>query len=268
MLILVGILPGSYALDLHTAQSELPAVTRTLAEARRVAESHASSTKVAEPDSQKELNNFLRSVKEPATLQTWAALALVMHRVEERVNIAGPLTGLAEDVRKQLRTEIYLITSTIQELEKRHAMAAEDRGKLNASRVQLEHLTHFIPAWVKVAVAIALGLGTMIGWKRIVVTVGEKIGKVHLSYAQGACAEVVAMTTIGAADIFGLPVSTTHVLSSGVAGAMAANNSGLQKSTVRNLLLAWVLTLPVCVFLGALLFALGLNLLAGMQITR
>ena len=99
----------------------------------------------------------------------------------------------------------------------------------------------------------------MIGWERIVVTVGEKIGKTHLSYAQGAAAELVAAATIGAADVFGLPVSTTHVLSSGVAGTMAANHSGLQMNTLRNLLLAWVLTLPVCVFLGALLFSLGLN---------
>ena len=100
---------------------------------------------------------------------------------------------------------------------------------------------------MKIAVAIALGLGTMVGWKRIVVTVGEKIGKTHLTYAQGASAELVAAATIGAADVFGLPVSTTHVLSSGVAGTMAANGSGLQMATIRNLLMAWVLTLPVAI---------------------
>jgi PiT family inorganic phosphate transporter len=100
----------------------------------------------------------------------------------------------------------------------------------------------------------ALGLGTMVGWKRIVVTVGEKIGKDHLTYAQGAAAELTAMATIGAADMFGLPVSTTHVLSSGVAGTMAANRSGLQMSTVRNLLLAWVLTLPISILLSGGLF--------------
>ena len=109
---------------------------------------------------------------------------------------------------------------------------------------------------MKVLVAIALGLGTMIGWKRIVITVGEKIGKSHLTYAQGASAELVAAGTIGAADIFGLPVSTTYVLSSGVAGTMAANGSGLQWSTVRNLLMAWVLTLPAAISLSAALFVL------------
>jgi PiT family inorganic phosphate transporter len=116
--------------------------------------------------------------------------------------------------------------------------------------------------WVKFAVALALGCGTMIGWKRIVVTVGEKIGKEHLTYAQGASAELVAMATIGLADKFGLPVSTTHVLSSGIAGTMAANHSGLQMETMRNILLAWVLTLPVCVLLGAATFSGSLYLLA------
>jgi PiT family inorganic phosphate transporter len=108
---------------------------------------------------------------------------------------------------------------------------------------------------VKVAVAFALGIGTMIGWKRIVVTVGEKIGKEHLTYAQGASAELVAAGTIGLASFMALPVSTTHILSSGIAGTMAANGSGLQSKTVRNILLAWVLTLPVCVLLGASIFS-------------
>ena len=120
--------------------------------------------------------------------------------------------------------------------------------------------TRFIPTWVKVAVAIALGLGTMIGWKRIVVTVGEKIGKSHLTYAQGASAELVAAGTIAAADIYGLPVSTTHVLSSGVAGTMAANGSGLQWATVRNLLMAWVLTLPCAIALSASLYMIFLQI--------
>jgi PiT family inorganic phosphate transporter len=132
--------------------------------------------------------------------------------------------------------------------------AADDDKVIDNFKKQIDRATKFIPTWVKVAVAIALGLGTMVGWKRIVVTVGEKIGKQHLTYGQGASAELVAMLTIGAADVYGLPVSTTHVLSSGVAGTMAANGSGLQWSTVRSLLLAWVLTLPVSIALAAGLY--------------
>ena len=116
--------------------------------------------------------------------------------------------------------------------------------------------TRYIPFWVKVSVAIALGLGTMVGWKRIVVTVGEKIGKTHLTYAQGASAEIVAMVTIGMADAFNLPVSTTHVLSSGVAGTMAANGSGLQWGTLKSMALAWVLTLPAAMAIAGSLYVL------------
>ena len=104
--------------------------------------------------------------------------------------------------------------------------------------------------------AIALGLGTMVGWKRIVITVGEKIRKSNLTYAQGASAELIAATTIAAADIYGLPVSTTHVLSSGVAGTMAANRAGPQMATVRNLAIAWLLTLPAAILLAGGLFLL------------
>src|SRR6202047_1408387 len=133
-------------------------------------------------------------------------------------------------------------------------IAANDWLVLANYKKHIDNATKFIPLWVKVAVAMALGLGTMVGWKRIVVTVGEKIGKDHLTYGQGAAAEITAMLTIGAADGFGLPVSTTHVLSSGIAGTMAANNTGLQWSTVRNLAMAWVLTLPASIILSSTLF--------------
>jgi inorganic phosphate transporter, PiT family len=132
----------------------------------------------------------------------------------------------------------------------------DDLGKLKSLRSSLDSGTKFIPTWVKVSVALALGLGTMVGWKRIVVTVGEKIGKTHLTYAQGASAEIVAMATIGMADVYGLPVSTTHVLSSGVAGTMAANGSGLQWSTIKNMALAWVLTLPAAMIIAGSLYVI------------
>jgi PiT family inorganic phosphate transporter len=140
--------------------------------------------------------------------------------------------------------------------DKEAELSTTDVSTLKSYKGSIDEATKFIPLWVKIVVAIALGLGTMIGWKRIVVTVGEKIGKTHLTYAQGASAEMVAMATIGAADSFGLPVSTTHVLSSGVAGTMAANGSGLQMATLRNLAMAWLLTLPVAMTLSGLLYML------------
>jgi PiT family inorganic phosphate transporter len=155
-----------------------------------------------------------------------------------------------------VRNDMYLSSETIRFLQKNPAVkfTPEATRNLTAFKKQLDDATKFIPLWVKVAVAIALGLGTMVGWKRIVKTVGEKIGKTHLTYAQGASAELVAMATIGAADMYGLPVSTTHVLSSGVAGTMAANRSGLQMSTIRNLAMAWVLTLPMAIVLSGSLY--------------
>ncbi len=169
---------------------------------------------------------------------------------------------LTIDQRKGFRSDIYLLGETIAKLNKQHKIAdASEAKQLTAYQTALQAQTKYIPTWVKFAVAIALGLGTMIGWKRIVVTVGEKIGKEHLTYAQGASAELVAMITIWLGDNFGLPVSTTHVLSSGIAGTMFANRSGLQADTLRNILLAWVLTLPVCVILGAGIFSGSLLIL-------
>src|SRR5208283_154034 len=151
---------------------------------------------------------------------------------------------------RNFRNDLYLVSETLRLTAKsgQPSFSKEDAAILANYKKHVDRSTRFIPTWVKVAVAMALG------WKRIVVTVGEKIGKEHLTYAQGAAAEITAMATIGAADGFGLPVSTTHVLSSGIAGTMAANHSGIQLSTVRNLALAWVLTLPVAMVLSGSLF--------------
>jgi len=157
--------------------------------------------------------------------------------------------------RSRLRRDIYLVDDGILKLVRGGLVTGADAATLSALRVAFLPLTNHIPPWVKLAVAVTLGLGTMIGWQRIVHTIGEKIGQSRMTYAQGASAEIVAMLTIGAADVVGLPVSTTHILSSGVAGAMFASHSKLQRATLRNIVLAWVLTLPACVMLGSLLFA-------------
>ena len=137
---------------------------------------------------------------------------------------------------------------------KQPVFTADENKALANYKSKVDKATKFIPPWVKVAVALALGLGTMVGWKRIVVTVGEKIGKTHLTYAQGAAAEIVAAGTILAAGYYAMPVSTTHILSSGVAGTMTANGSGLQGGTLRNIVLAWVLTLPAAILLAGSLY--------------
>jgi PiT family inorganic phosphate transporter len=168
----------------------------------------------------------------------------------------GAISALPQGIVNNVRNNMYIASEALRLMAKQKAPAfsADDDAVLGNYKKQIDHATKFIPTWVKVAVAIALGLGTMVGWKRIVVTVGERIGKTHLTYAQGACAEITAAATIAAADVYGLPVSTTHVLSSGIAGTMAANGSGLQLSTVRNIALAWVLTLPAAMVISGTLY--------------
>ena len=206
------------------------------------------------------LTTFVKGGK-AVTAEVLGALAVVLEDVGGILRKVETLKELSDEGRVGVRQDLYLASSTIKRMEKLGQLDADSGVKAAelAFRKSAESMTDYVPLWVKVAVALALGLGTTIGYQRIVRTVGEGIGKSHLTYAQGASAELVAMGTIMAADHFGLPVSTTHVLSSGVAGTMVANGSGLQRATVRNILLAWVLTLPVCIFLGAFLFAGILN---------
>ncbi len=262
MLILVGIVPLSFAVDLNTSQSsitDLAATTETISfQMDRHSPGIAMAGYQAAAD---EVSAYLKTTGK-VNDRTFAAIGTKCREISELLNGKTALTQLSPDQRKILRSDLYLTSEGLGKLIKQKQLTDPMEQKSLADlKKHMDKLTKFIPTWVKVAVALALGLGTMIGWKRIVVTVGEKIGKEHLTYAQGASAELVAMATIMAADQYGLPVSTTHVLSSGVAGTMFANRSGLQTETLRNLLLAWVLTLPVCVLLGAGIFAFGFNVL-------
>ena len=192
-----------------------------------------------------ELENFVSSKKyEP---EVTLALQQMVLDIRNETTQYGTLEGVPTAMQANVRNQMYLTSETLRLMAKSGGpqMSAADAKIVANYTGYLDKATKFIPGWVKVAVALALGLGTMMGWKRIVVTVGEKIGKEHLTYAQGASAELVAMGTILAADTFGLPVSTTHVLSSSVAGTMAANRSGLHGPTIRNITAAWVFTLPV-----------------------
>jgi PiT family inorganic phosphate transporter len=177
--------------------------------------------------------------------------------IGQQVKSYGAIKAVPAAVTQNVRNDMYLASEAVRVMGASPAgFDGSDIAKLKSLRSSLDSGTKFIPIWVKVSVALALGLGTMVGWKRIVVTVGEKIGKTHLTYAQGASAEIVAMVTIGLADAYGLPVSTTHVLSSGVAGTMAANGSGLQWSTIKNMAMAWVLTLPAAMVIAGSLYVI------------
>lgn len=258
MLILIGILPGIYALNVDTPEKSFQSLVATSESSAKILDQAAGGQTMSNQDAGTHLSSFLKTTGKFDD-QTLAAVAAKNHDILKRLDGKKSFSDVPSGDRPALRSDIYLVSESINKVVKLGRITdPQAKEALLKFRSQLKGATDFIPAWVKVAVAMALGLGTMIGWKRIVVTVGEKIGKSHLTYAQGASAELVAMGTILAADHFGLPVSTTHVLSSGIAGTMAANRSGLQAKTLRNILLAWVLTLPVCVLLGAATFSAGL----------
>jgi inorganic phosphate transporter, PiT family len=262
LLILIGILPGTYALKMDADSAQVQKLEASANQVAAQLDAHSTGAVVTAAEVPDVLSDYLKTTGVVSD-RTYFAVALVNHELAADLAGKSSFRDFPEDQVKAVRTKIYLLGGAIGKLKAQNLVKKDtpEEKSLSAYQAELISATQYIPTWVKFAVALSLGLGTMIGWKRIVVTVGEKIGKEHLTYAQGACAELVAMATIGAADKFGLPVSTTHVLSSGVAGTMAANHSGLQMNTLRNLLLAWVLTLPVCLILGAGSFSAGLFLI-------
>ena len=256
MLILIGSVPTVYALNRAMEPSRVQAFAADAQAVTKVLATHAGTQPAIATDEEarKIVGTYVRTrVFEPATVP---GLIKMVGAIDLQVGTYKTLAAVPNEKVNNVRNDMYLVSEAFRHMLKLKpaGFTGDEENVIKTYRAGLDRATKFIPTWVKVAVALALGLGTMVGWKRIVVTVGEKIGKSHLTYGQGATAELVAMTTIGVADVLGLPVSTTHVLSSGVAGTMAANGSGLQWSTVRNMLLAWALTLPASILLSGTLF--------------
>jgi len=229
MLILIATMPGAFSVNRHLHGHKLEAVRAAIADVEALAaKSEAADRK---------------------------KLSVELEAVRKAIEGKATLNDVPEGERFALRKHVSSLDSAMGTLEKQSDVyGLVDLVKWKRSRSTIRSMIDYAPSWVLIAVAFALGLGTMVGWKRIVVTIGEKIGKEHLSYAQGAAAEIVAMCTIGVSAVAGLPVSTTHVLSSGIAGTMVAKRSGLQPKTVRSIGLAWVLTLPVTMLLSGTLF--------------
>jgi PiT family inorganic phosphate transporter len=254
MLILIGAVPTAYALNRAVPDSHLPAFLSATQQVQAVFDSRAGNLTVPSAAARTEVTDALK-LRRFDNKETFAALASLVGDIGTQVRSYGSLNRVPAAVVQNIRNEMFMVSEAIRVMEKKQvAFTPAETTALNSYKAALDDSTKFIPTWVKVAVAVALGLGTMVGWKRIVITVGEKIGKTHMTYGQGASAELVAAATIGLADIYGLPVSTTHVLSSGVAGTMAASGAGLQWGTVRSMILAWVLTLPAAILMSGSLY--------------
>ena len=270
MLILVGMLPGAYALNPSFGAEDIRNVTAVVDRARGFFQAEQQKPRVMTgqlgagvaplrdggPEAEWADVHAAGTPVTPDAPSILAHLALVRGLVADR----SSFKEIKPQERFKVRTEILRLRQAMRDYAKLHQseLSADERRTLAGMTPSVYRITEFAPIWVSIGVAFALGIGTMIGWRRIVVTVAEKIGKTHLTYAQGMSAEIIAMATVFGADLIGLPVSTTHVLSSGIAGTMVANRSGLQGKTLRNIALAWVLTLPVTMALSALLF-MGLS---------
>jgi inorganic phosphate transporter, PiT family len=253
MLILIGTVPTAYALNHAIGYNQVQDFAAVSQQAAGVLSGYVSSDAVM-GDARTDLTDYIRSKQ--FTPNTMLAARQLAVEIQHEVLSYKTLANVPADQQQNIRNDMYVESETLRLMAKsgNPKFTSPENAVLANYKKHLDLSTKFIPNWVKVAVALALGLGTMVGWKRIVVTVGEKIGKEHLTYAQGASAEIVAAVTIIAADQFHMPVSTTHVLSSGVAGTMMANGSGLQLSTIRNIALAWIFTLPVAAALAGGIF--------------
>lgn len=255
MLVLIGIVPAQFVLNLNSTAYE---ISRTRDAALHLQEFYTRNAET--------LSEYLALGKSNGTdlpakfrcdpQQTEITIAALLQQLDGVVHY----NDLSSQSRIDVRRYLLCLDDTARKVSKLDSLPSAEKRDLAKLRKDISATTEYAPFWVVLAVALALGIGTMVGWKRVVLTVGEKIGKQGMTYAQGMSAQVTAAMAIGMANVFSLPVSTTHVLSSGVAGTMVANRSGLQGGTVSNILMAWVLTLPISMGLAAGFYWLAVKL--------
>jgi len=258
MLILVGLVPLAYSLNKNLDTQQVQSFHQLSSQTAVLL--NQNQPELTDEKARAVLTKYIQTKQQ--TPEVVPALASMTDHLGERVSSYSNLKDIPEAAISEIRNDMYLSTTTFKRLDKAEALPKMDDSQkklVKDYRSSLDSFLQYIPNWVKVAVALALGLGTMVGWKRIVVTVGERIGKHHMTYGQGMSAELVAMSTIAAADGLGMPVSTTHVLNSAVAGTMVANKSGLNFNTVKTILSAWVFTLPATICLAGGLYWLFLQ---------
>ncbi|WP_180082110.1 MULTISPECIES: inorganic phosphate transporter [unclassified Acinetobacter] len=258
MLILIGCVPLAYSLNKNLDSAHIQSFEQL--SQQTAAAIYPQHENITDDQARAVITKYIQTKE--VNPEVVPALASLTDHLGERVAKYGDIHTIPEAEVSAIRNDMYLSTTAFKRLDKAEQLPemSKDQSKLvKEYRKNLDSFLQYIPTWVKVAVALALGLGTMVGWKRIVVTVGERIGKNHMTYGQGMSAELVAMTTIAAADGFGMPVSTTHVLNSAVAGTMVANKSGLNLQMVRTILSAWVFTLPATICLSGGLYWLFLQ---------
>ncbi|MCL2875598.1 MAG: inorganic phosphate transporter [Betaproteobacteria bacterium] len=256
MLVLIGFVPAQYVVNMNATPYQVERTRDAAMHMQRTYERH--QTRLDEilkpkPPLLKETSSSTPQLYRCETAHTTETIQSLLQNLKGIKN----LSELDAERRVQVRRELLCLDDMARQVGKFSGIERAEKDDLNRLRKDLTAATEYAPIWVIVAVALALGLGTIVGWRRVVITVGERIGKQGMTYAQGMSAQITAALAIGVANLYHLPVSTTHVLSSGVAGTMVANRSGLHSATVRSILIAWVLTFPVSMMLSAIFFWLA-----------
>jgi low-affinity inorganic phosphate transporter len=257
MLVLIGFIPAQYVVNMSASPYQIERTRDAAAHMQRTYLRHQDSLDAIPPKARPPI---LRETSSSTPQRYRCETAHTEETVQSLLQNLKDIKNLSEldDARRvQVRRELLCLDDMARQVGKLAGIEATEKADLNRLRKDLTAAAEYAPIWVIFAVAVALGLGTVVGWRRVVITVGERIGKQGMTYAQGMGAQITAAMAIGAANLYSLPVSTTHVLSSAVAGTMVANRSGLQGGTVRTILIAWVLTFPVSMLLSATFFWLS-----------
>lgn len=254
MLVLIGVTPAGFVVNMNASGYD---IART-----RDAVSHITQFSLQHQQSLKQVM-AQTPLTPPATSEAHFSceashFRLVLNKAATLLDNVNDYQQLPVAKRNQLRRLLLCIADTTEKISKQPDISLADQYYLNNLHTDLLNSVEYAPLWIIVAVALALGLGTMIGWRRVATTIGEKIGKKGMTYAQGLSAQVTTAISIGVASYTGMPVSTTHVLSSSVTGTMLVDGGGVQSRTVKNILLAWVFTLPACILLSGALYWLAL----------
>lgn len=256
MLVLVGIAPAGFAVNMNASGYEITRTRDAIGNLAIYFQQHPELLELVTDAAQP-----IPSGSDPAEFHCHPANTIdALSRV--KAMLSGDMDNyskLSMTQRSQLRRIMLCISDTTENVAKLANVGSDDRQLLKKLRTDMLNTIEYAPIWIIMAVALALGIGTMIGWKRVATTIGEKIGKQGMTYAQGMSAQITAAVSIGLASYVGMPVSTTHVLSSAVAGTMIVDGGGLQRKTVINILMAWVFTLPAAILLSGTLFWIALR---------
>ncbi len=261
MLVLIGVAPAGFVVNMNASGYDITRTRDAVNHLEQYYQQHNQTLTEIVAQAPPAVPAPVETVNGPQEFHCDSARALVaVQHAQGLLNNLQSYDQLSIEQRGQMRRLLLCIADTADKASKLPEVNADDKRFLNKLKGDLTSTIEYAPVWIIVAVALALGIGTMIGWRRVATTIGEKIGKKGMTYAQGMSAQVTAAVSIGIASYTGMPVSTTHILSSSVAGTMLVDGGGLQSRTIKNIAMAWVFTLPVCILLSGSLYWLALKL--------